>query len=169
MSAVEKDWWECSYGSGVYRHPKKNGFLVGCISVIWKIRKACYIILDVLVEEGHYIICISSPEWSQTVQKTIKMQSLYLFSKDNQKTKIQGLWHLVAALWNISPLRRKCQKILFGVASFCFFSVSALLPVMLSTEKLFVAIKQFFTFYMNLLSFLELLFSLVYCFLVELK
>jgi len=112
-------------------------------------------------EGGRYIKSISSPEWSQTVQKTVKMKTL--FSEDNHKTKIQGFWHLVAVLWNISPVYIKPQKIPFGV-QLSVSSVSALLPAMLSTDKLFAAIKLLFTFYMILLSFLELLFYLAYCF-----
>lgn len=76
----------------------------------------------------------------------VKPKTLYLPSKDNQKTKIQGLWHLVIILWNVSPMYIKPQKIPFGVASFCLISVSALLPVVLSTNKFFVAFNLFITF-----------------------
>lgn len=54
------------------KHPKKSGFLAGGIFVIRKIRKSCYVILDVLMEEGgHYIKFISSPEWNQTMRKAV--------------------------------------------------------------------------------------------------
>lgn len=56
------------------------------------------------------------------------------------KIKIQGLWHLVVILWNVSLTFVNPQKIPYGVERFCLFLVSVLLPRMLSTEKWFVAI-----------------------------
>lgn len=59
-------------GDVLDKHPKTIGFLVSCISIIWKTWKACYIILDVLVQRedsGYNIKPISSPEWTQAVQK----------------------------------------------------------------------------------------------------
>lgn len=57
------------------KQPDKNRFLVRYNSVIQKTCKACCIILDVLVlreESAYKIKPISSPEWTQAVQMTVK-------------------------------------------------------------------------------------------------